>query len=377
MKPISDQLYVSTKAATPTLAYERCSAADLGLRESWLRDAIFGLPELAIGPCRAAGLTDDEWYPWRREYPVEVGSIDVLLLSAQGRVAIVETKLASNPELRRRVLAQALDYLTHLTAEFDKSIPDLPTREDGEAVADAQDIRESVRQRDVLVIIASDDIDARVARLSQSLFSEHLVSQWDLALVDLALFRPVSGTKGSYLVVPSLRNVVESEARQVVRVLVEGETPRAKVEVVRVTRDADTSPRQKWDERKFFDNLEAGSAPGPVRKLAYQLRDLVRDLLDSVELAWGTGREGCMVVKRHDGGLIEVYGSGKIRFRPQKFSRALGKKGAGEYRRGLQRIAPQAMRMDYPRLLPTDAAQAAPALFQLIRKTLGGAGRRT
>jgi len=50
---------------------------------------------------------------WAREFRVGVGLIDVLLLSSQGRVAIVETKLASNPELRRQVLAQALDYLTH------------------------------------------------------------------------------------------------------------------------------------------------------------------------------------------------------------------------------------------------------------------------
>ena len=126
MKPISDQLFVFSTRGTPTPVYERCSAKDLGLKESWLRDAIFKVPDLVIGPCRAAGLTEDEWYPWTREHKGEVGSIDVLLLSAQGRIAIVETKLASNPDLRRRVLAQALDYLTHLPDSFKKSMPDLP-----------------------------------------------------------------------------------------------------------------------------------------------------------------------------------------------------------------------------------------------------------
>src|SRR5688572_11763865 len=118
MKPVSDQLFAFANRDTPSVAYERCSARDLGLAESWLRDAIFHAPELVIGPCRAAGLTDDEWYPWQREYRVEVGRIDVLLLSSQGRVAVVETKLAANPDLRRRVLAQALDYLTHLADSF-------------------------------------------------------------------------------------------------------------------------------------------------------------------------------------------------------------------------------------------------------------------
>ena len=105
MKPVSDQLFAFEKRDKPRVAYERCSARDLGLEESWLRDSIFHAPELVIGPCRAAGLTEDEWYPWQREYRVAVGQIDVLLLSSQGRVAVVETKLATNPALRRRVLA--------------------------------------------------------------------------------------------------------------------------------------------------------------------------------------------------------------------------------------------------------------------------------
>jgi hypothetical protein len=126
MKPVGDQLFAFENRDTPTLTHERCSARDLGLEEGWLRDAIFKIPDLVIGPCRAAGLTEDEWYPWQREYRVDVGKIDVLLLSSQGRVGIVETKLASSPELRRRVLAQALDYLTHLAARFDESMPDIP-----------------------------------------------------------------------------------------------------------------------------------------------------------------------------------------------------------------------------------------------------------
>lgn len=45
-----------------------------------------------------------------RETSVPSGAIDLLLVDAEGRVIIVETKLSSNPELRRQVVAQALDY---------------------------------------------------------------------------------------------------------------------------------------------------------------------------------------------------------------------------------------------------------------------------
>ena len=352
------------------MTHERCSAEDIGLKESWFRDAIFESPELVIGPCRAAGLTDDEWYPWRKEFQTAVGPIDVLLVSSQGRVAVVETKLASNPELRRRVLAQVLDYLAHLPAEFGDSMPKVPEDENGEPVADADDIREAVSQGDVLVIIASDEVDPRVAKLSRTLLSDHLVKQWDLALVDLALYRPREGAPGKCFIVPNVRNLVQSEPRQVVRVIVQGESPSARVEVERVSVDEVTPERQRWDEKQFFENLGAGGAPQGVRDLATKLRELASRFPESVTLAWGTGRNGSMVLKRHGGGLIEVYGSGKVRFRPSKFGRALGEEGGREYRNGLDQIVPGAMRMGYPRVSASEAATAAPALFELVRKAL-------
>ena len=375
MKLVSDQLFAFEGSAAPAVTHERCSAEDLGLKEAWFRDAIFQSPEIVIGPCRAAGLTDDEWYPWRKEFPTEVGPIDVLLVSSQGRVAVVETKLASNPELRRRVLAQVLDYLAHLSAEFRDSMPGVPENENGEPVADADDIREAVEEGDVLVIIASDEVDSRVAKLSRTLLADHLVKRWDLALVDLAVYRPCEGTPGKYLIVPNVRNLLESEARQVVRVIVEGESPRARIKVERVEVDEETSGRRKWDEKRFFENLEAGEAPRAVRDLANRLRELALRFPESVTLAWGTGRDGSMVVKRHDGGLIEVYGSGKVNFRPYKFARALGESVADSYRSGLDQLIPDAMRLGYPRLTSVEAAKVADALFELVREAIEGAER--
>jgi len=45
-----------------------------------------------------------------RETTLPAGAIDLLLVDAQGQVIIVETKLSRNPELRRKVVAQVLDY---------------------------------------------------------------------------------------------------------------------------------------------------------------------------------------------------------------------------------------------------------------------------
>lgn len=368
MKPVSDQLFTFEHDEPLKPSHERCSAKELGLDESWLRDAIFAIPDLVIGPLRAAGLTDDEWYAWQREFRVEVGQIDVLLLSSEGRLAIVETKLATNPELRRRVLAQALDYLAHLADRFGDELPAVPQDENGQPVAAQEDIVESVTQGDIFVIIASDEVDPRVAKLSRALLSEHVINQWDLALIDLALYRPVDSSD-RHVVVPHLRSLVQSELRQVVRVIVEGERPSARIEVERVRPEKGASARQKWDESRFFRYLDDG-APAEIRQLASQLRDLVGQHPRSLTLGWGTGKHGSMVLKRNNGSLIEIRGGGQIRFRPAKFKRALGEVWAQEYRRRLEELVPEAMAMSYP-LVPIDqAAKVAPALFELIRRIL-------
>jgi hypothetical protein len=378
MKPVSDQLFSLDKDGAPVARWERCSAKDLGLEEHWLRDEIFKNPELVIGPCRAAGITDDDWYAWQREYKVaDAGRIDVLLLSAQGRVGVVETKLAYNPEKRRQVLAQALDYLAHLPEQFDESMPPIPADENGTPVAESEEVRESVAQGDVLVIIASDQTDPKVAKLSGRLLADNLVRQWDLALVDVALYRELSDRSAGCVVVPHLRNLVQSEPRQVVRVVVEGETPSARVEVERIIPDESTSARQKWDEKRFFGNLEAGRAPNPVRRLASQLRDLVGRFPGSLSLAYGTGKDGSVVLKRRGGWLIEVYGSGKVKFRPSKFGRTLGDQVGALYRRRLEKIAPEALRMHYPRLSPEAAGRMAPSLYEAICEVVEAAEHGT
>lgn len=369
-KPLSDTLYDFERDGVPSPALERCSARDLGLAESWFRDAIFEAPELVIGPCRAAGVTEDNWYSWAREYPVEVGSIDVLLLSSEGRVAIVETKLATNPEIRRRVLAQALDYLAHLPAALDESPPAIPADSQGAPVADIEDIRQSVERGDILIIIVSDEADPRVTRLSRSLIGDNLVREWDLVLIDLALFRPVRAEAGSFVIVPHVRSSVLGELRQVVRVMVQGETPSTRVKVERVEPGTAESGGRKWDEAQFFQSLKGGNVPAAVQELASKLRALAAKFPQSVSLAWGRGRYGSMVFKRADQGLIEIHGQGQIRFRPPKFAGALGKKVASKYQRALEQLAPGAMKMDYPILQSSEAALVAPQLYDLLEQVL-------
>ncbi len=249
MKSLGKSLFVATSAKTranPRVAYQRVSAVDIDLPESWFRDAIFDEPELVIGPCREAGRvpTDEMWLPWATEFNFGAGPVDVLLVSSHGRPAIVETKLSSNPEKRREVIAQILDYALSMRDASDDDLPPLPSSSNAPDLADLQECLLAGR---FLLIVAGDELDPRAIRLSEALLAGHLTSEWDLAMVDLNVYRSTS-PDDQLLLVPELRGVVRTETRQVVRVQIEGETPRARVLVERVpTSDFSAARRDKFN----------------------------------------------------------------------------------------------------------------------------------
>lgn len=131
-------------------------------------------------------------------------------------------------------------------------------------------------------------------------------------LVDLALYRTSGVTSSKYVIVPHVRNLALSEPRQIVRVVVQGETPSARVEIERVITDPDAPGRRRWNEEQFFATLATQNVPSQVRELTSKLRELALMFPGSVSLVWGTGRRGSMVVKRAGQGLIQINGSGQI-----------------------------------------------------------------
>lgn len=237
MKSIGPALFElrANGAPSPKSALERVGAKALGLQESWFRDAIFAEPELVIGPCRTGGRVDAEeiWIPWRIEVNFGAGPIDVLLLSSHGRIGIVETKLSYNPQKRREVVAQVLDYALSLQDSDREDLPDLP---ESPHAPFEEDLIECLRSGRFLLIIAGDALDPRALRLSQSMLARHLTSEWDLAMVDLNVYRRHSGDD-SLLLIPELLGTVQSELRQVVRVVVQGESVKAKVVVDKIVND--------------------------------------------------------------------------------------------------------------------------------------------
>ena len=109
--------------------------------EAFLRDQVFEEPRLIPGP--ETGANPDAAVVAVRELQLPGGGAsDVVLIDSDGGICIVECKLATNPEKKRAVIGQVLDYASSL-AGF--SYDDLNERVRAGHDRDLQDVmRETV-----------------------------------------------------------------------------------------------------------------------------------------------------------------------------------------------------------------------------------------
>lgn len=79
-----------------------------GRNEAWLRDLLASHPDLL--PIEEVDPSFAPLVPLCTELSTEAGPVDAVFISPCGRLTLVECKLWRNPEARRKVIAQILDY---------------------------------------------------------------------------------------------------------------------------------------------------------------------------------------------------------------------------------------------------------------------------
>jgi len=281
-RPLADTIHSLPRAGTGRASWSRIRLGDDGwaLHESWLQERITEDPELVLGACRAFGFVeaDDEWRVWKRELVVpDVGSIDLALISSEGRIALIETKLARNPENRRKVVAQILEYAIHMREARIEDLPELPSDGDGLFV-DREDVQRHLLEGDFLLVIAADAGDERASKLTRAMLDRNAIHPWDLALVDLALFAPDNGAAQELICVPHVIGGVQCESRHVVEVTVSNTAERASV-VVQLAEPTQVDHRPTTWTRESFRRAFESQAAQPV------FRDLVMAWFTAVEQA--------------------------------------------------------------------------------------------
>lgn len=142
------------------------------------------------------------------------------------RLVLLEDKLLRNPQAKREVLAQILDYAER--AQSDWTVDALCRQVDPE-VASWMRLHEArlkvmLAQREFLLVIAGDDIDADLLRLARRFATGgDPLSLAELCLVSLTVYR----RGDEHLLIPHVVSAVERHQRQLaIRVTVQGEDGR-------------------------------------------------------------------------------------------------------------------------------------------------------
>ncbi|MCR4316981.1 MAG: hypothetical protein NUW37_11610 [Planctomycetes bacterium] len=283
-----------------------------------------------------------------REVSTPVGPIDLIYISDQGRIVVVETKLHKNPESRREVVAQLLDYCSYVSewnyrklseiakdfitkrysgVKYDglhsfvtRSVPrseeDLyePPMDEDRFIFE---VDRNLQRGEILGLIVGDSINERVVTLVEYANARPGMAL-ELGLVELAFFRRPN-EKSPLIVVPSIVQKTSIIARTVVDVRVDSlGAVTVNVEEKDESKSVITGKSKPMisSEEQFFEYVRerAPDSETHLRKLANQLLSMAENSggvyevyfrVSSLNLGW---RENPQQIRR----MISIWTSGAI-----------------------------------------------------------------
>jgi len=192
--------------------------------------------------------------PVAKELLVGTGRLDLLYVNSEGFLTLVETKLWRNPEARRAVIAQIIEYASEMSRWSYEKLRDAVRL--ARKVGDGDPLMEAVRKSDesfnesafvdavsrnlvrgrFLLLIVGDGIQEGIEHLADFLNRTPQLG-FTLGLVEMAMFRLDDPKGGQLLVQPR----VVARTREVVRAIVEVRGPTAQSAVSITIPDAETS----------------------------------------------------------------------------------------------------------------------------------------
>lgn len=174
-----------------------------GRSEAWLQDMLFKHPEIL--PVADIDASFGPLLPLCCELRTEAGPIDIAYINPNGHLTLVECKLWRNPEARRKVVAQVLDYARAITrwsySDLQRQVA-VATRRQGNIPFEvarsaapnltehhfADAVSRTMRSGRFLLLIAGDGIREDVGALAE-LINRNAASGFAFGLVEVALYQ--------------------------------------------------------------------------------------------------------------------------------------------------------------------------------------------
>lgn len=235
-----------------------------------------------------------------REVPTrDSGAIDNLYLSTRGYIVVVETKLWRNPQSRREVISQVLDYVKDIVSrDFDwlesvwkqfcqdrgyspRPLFDAMSQASNEELEEDEfvdRVHKAIERGDIIALIVGDGIETRLQQLVSHLCRDSAHLRYSLGLVSLRCYQMPN--QDELLVLPELVQEVEPVQRAYVRIELD-ETLAAHARITSmmdVSQDPTTTkpPRKRntLSEDDLYDSLVQSVGPNEA--------DRVRRFIDEV-----------------------------------------------------------------------------------------------
>ncbi|WP_422485415.1 hypothetical protein [Gudongella sp. DL1XJH-153] len=285
-------------------------------QEDWLQKVIYDYPALL-----PAGDVESVFSPLisiGREISTNAGPIDNLFISPQGYLTIVETKLWRNPEARRVVVGQIVDYAKEVskwsyedlnskvraysksTKNQDLGVIDLIKESynlDEEEESELIDsITINMKRGKFLLLIVGDGIRESVEDMAEYLALTPQL-HFTLALVELKVFDTGEGR----LILPQMVMRTQELTRAIIRI--EGENIKNITVDMDLSTEKTTSKNKRFtlSEEEYFDVL-GKNVTEETQELTHQLIEDVQDL--GCEIHW---RQSSFVVR-----YLDPYGNKQL-----------------------------------------------------------------
>lgn len=232
------------------------------------------------------------------ELPTPAGFADNLLVTPDGDIVLVECKLWRNPEARREVVAQIIDY-AHCMASWSyedleravarASVPAgearpsslfAATHEIGTAdeAAFIDTVSRNLRLGRMLLLVVGDGIREGVETLAEYL-QAHAGFHFTLGVVEMAVY---GMPDGGFVVQPRVLARTVNIERGIVRI----EGGQLVVEPPRQTREGGRARVTSITEERFYEQLAAIDPSYPVRLRAFIAEAMERGLV----IEWGVAQ---------------------------------------------------------------------------------------
>lgn len=302
--------YISTSNAQKL---ERIPLTEKLFQEDWLQNLIHENPQILPVDNLEIGFTP--LIALGREIPTNVGYIDNLFISSDGYLTILETKLWRNPEAKREVVGQIIDYAKELTnwtfEKLNSAVKHKNSENKGiiEAIQEFEELDEeyetklidsierNLKRGRFLLLIVGDGIRESVEDMVDYL-SHSAQLLFTLGLVELQVYK--AAIDDSYIVVPNLITRTREITRAVIKIENNADVSvEVKSDFSQSTKSS-TYSRTTITEEDFFEQLESNTN----KKIAEFSKEILHEAIENgFHIDWN---QGSFVVK-----ILDPNGSGQ------------------------------------------------------------------